>query len=86
MVEQDPRAGSEAEEGSTVTLTVSLGLAVKVPPTRGLSLDQARRRLEKADLLVQTREQASRGVDPGRRDLEHARRRRGGRVPVARSR
>jgi serine/threonine-protein kinase len=66
VVEQDPRAGSEAEEGSRVILTVSLGLAVKVPPVRGLTLAQARKRLADADLLVATREQASREIAAGR--------------------
>jgi serine/threonine-protein kinase len=49
-----------------VTLTVSLGLSIKVPPVRGLTLDQARERLERADLLVSTREQSSREVAAGR--------------------
>jgi eukaryotic-like serine/threonine-protein kinase len=66
VVEQDPRAGSEAAEGSRVTLTVSLGMAVKVPALRGLTLGQARKRLEKAELLAATREQSSRDVAAGR--------------------
>src|SRR5918996_805782 len=66
VVEQDPRAGSEVEEGSRVTLTVSLGLTVRVPPTRDLRLAQARNRLENADLLAETREQPSRDIDRGR--------------------
>jgi serine/threonine-protein kinase len=66
VVEQDPRAGSRVDEGSRVTLTVSLGLSIKVPPVRGLTLDQARERLERADLLVSTREQSSREVAAGR--------------------
>ena len=57
VVEQDPPACSEAEEGSRVTLTVSLGLSVRVPPTRDLPLAEARRRLQRVDLLVETREQ-----------------------------
>jgi eukaryotic-like serine/threonine-protein kinase len=66
VVEQDPRAGSEAEEGSRVTLTVSLGLSVKVPPVRDRPLEEARTRLEDADLLVETRQQPSREIDAGR--------------------
>ena len=66
VLEQDPRAGAEAEEGSRVTLTASLGLSVKVPPVTGQPVDRARERLEEADLLVETRQQASRGVDAGR--------------------
>ena len=66
VVEQDPPAGSEAEEGSRVTLTVSLGLSVRVPPTRDLPLAEARRRLQRVDLLVETREQPSRDIRAGR--------------------
>jgi serine/threonine-protein kinase len=66
VVEQDPPAGSEAEEGSRLTLTVSLGLSVRVPPTRDLPLAEARRRLSNADLLVETREQPSRDIRAGR--------------------
>ncbi len=66
VTEQDPPARSKAEEGSVVTLTVSLGLAVKVPPTRNLPLADARKRLEDADLLVQTRQKPSREINPGR--------------------
>ncbi|MGH2986571.1 MAG: PASTA domain-containing protein, partial [Solirubrobacterales bacterium] len=66
VVEQDPPAGTEVEEGSRVTLTVSLGLTVRVPPTRGLPLARARSRLENADLLAETREQPSRDIDRGR--------------------
>ena len=35
VTEQDPPAAAEAEEGSTVTVTVSLGLAVNVPDVVG---------------------------------------------------
>ena len=66
VVEQDPPAGSEAEEGSRVTLTVSLGLSVRVPPMRDLPLAEARRRLQRVDLLVETREQPSRDIRAGR--------------------
>ena len=66
VTEQDPPARSRAEEGSVVTITVSLGLTVKVPPTRGLTLGQARKRLEDVDLLASTREQSSRDVAAGR--------------------
>ena len=66
VTEQDPPARSRAEEGSVVTITVSLGLTVKVPPTRGVTLGQARKRLEDVDLLVSTREQSSRDVAAGR--------------------
>ncbi len=35
VTEQDPPAAAEAEEGSTVTATVSLGLVVDVPDVVG---------------------------------------------------
>ncbi|MGH2955275.1 MAG: Stk1 family PASTA domain-containing Ser/Thr kinase [Solirubrobacterales bacterium] len=66
VTEQDPPAGSDADEGSRVALTVSLGLAVTVPPTRGQPLDRASRLLQAEQLLVDTRELASRDVAPGR--------------------
>jgi serine/threonine-protein kinase len=65
VIEQDPLDGSSVEEGTLVTLTVSLGQLVKVPPLGGTSLGQARRKLDDADLLVQTLEQASREVRSG---------------------
>ena len=54
VIEQDPPAGTEAEEGSTVTITVSLGPAVKVPPRSRACRGEARERLEDAELLVAT--------------------------------
>jgi serine/threonine-protein kinase len=66
VTEQDPPAGTEVDEGSEVTLTVSLGQTVTVPPTRGMPVDRATERLEDDNLLVGTRERASREVDPGR--------------------
>jgi eukaryotic-like serine/threonine-protein kinase len=53
VVEQDPiptnRGGGKAEEGSTVTLSVSSGPAiVQVPAVVGLTRDEARKRLENA--------------------------------------
>jgi serine/threonine-protein kinase len=66
VTEQDPPAGSDADEGSRVTLTVSLGLSVKVPPTRGDPVDEATRRLQAEELLVDTRQQPSKDVEAGR--------------------
>ncbi len=66
VLEQDPRARSEAEQGSAVMLTVSLGQSVRVPPVNGRPLDQARKQLQDANLLVSTTEKASRDVDGGR--------------------
>jgi eukaryotic-like serine/threonine-protein kinase len=66
VTEQQPLAGSEADKGSTVTLTVSLGLSVPVPPLRGMPVEDATKRLQRQDLLVDTKERASRNVKPGR--------------------
>ncbi|MGH2951112.1 MAG: PASTA domain-containing protein, partial [Solirubrobacterales bacterium] len=66
VTEQDPPAGSDADEGSRVALTVSLGMTVKVPPTRGVPLSEATKRLQAEELLVETRQQPSKDVDPGR--------------------
>ncbi|MEA2434109.1 MAG: eukaryotic-like serine/threonine-protein kinase [Actinomycetota bacterium] len=53
VVAQDPAGGDEADEGSTVVLTVSTGpKQVTVPGVEGLSLDDARSAIEDADLKV----------------------------------
>jgi serine/threonine-protein kinase len=59
VLEQDPPAGSKADEGSTVTLTVSLGQSVRVPDVTGEPIDQARETLADEDLLVSEQQQAS---------------------------
>jgi eukaryotic-like serine/threonine-protein kinase len=71
VVEQDPipteLGGGKAEEGSTVTLTVSSGPAIiAVPDVSGLSLADATSRLEKAGFKVTTRDQFSNTVPKGR--------------------
>lgn len=66
VVEQDPAAGSEAEEGARVMLTVSLGLSVEIPALRNETLADARKRLTDEDLLVQVEQRSSRDVDSGR--------------------
>ena len=66
VTEQDPAAGSEADEGSEVALTISLGLSVKVPPVRGLEVKEATKKLEDEDLLVETRQQSSGDVPAGK--------------------
>jgi beta-lactam-binding protein with PASTA domain/predicted Ser/Thr protein kinase len=66
VTEQLPPAGTEVDEGSEVTLTVSLGMSVKVPPVRNLELTEARKRLEGEQLLVTTEEQSSREIDAGK--------------------
>ncbi len=66
VIEQDPPAGTEVDEGSEVTLTVSTGSTVAVPKLRDETLADARKRLGELDLLVDTREQGSKDVDAGR--------------------
>jgi serine/threonine-protein kinase len=66
VTEQDPLAATKADEGSTVTLTVSQGLSVKIPPVRNKPAAQAQKVLEKADLQVATEKQASKDVAAGK--------------------
>jgi serine/threonine-protein kinase len=55
VVSQDPPGGTAAP-GSTVTLVVSSGPAVvEVPDVRGLSIDDARQKLEAAGFQVKVR-------------------------------
>ena len=66
VLEQDPRAGEEAEEGSTVTLTVSTGPGqAEVPDVIGLPLREAVADLRDADFRVEEEQQASDQVDKG---------------------
>jgi eukaryotic-like serine/threonine-protein kinase len=65
VIEQQPPAGSEADEGSAVILTTSLGLEVRVPVVRGLRLARAARALQEEDLMVRTRDRPSATVPPG---------------------
>jgi serine/threonine-protein kinase len=54
VIEQDPRGGEKAEEGSTVTLSVSLGPApVKLPDVSGKTRAKAQKRLENAGFEVE---------------------------------
>jgi serine/threonine-protein kinase len=66
VTEQDPLAASKADEGSTVTLTVSQGLSVKIPPVRNKPAAEAQKALEKADLQVAIEKQASKDVAAGK--------------------
>ena len=66
VVEQNPLAGTDADEGSTVTITVSTGQDVRVPQVAGLPLREANDRLQRAELLVRSRERFSDNVRPGR--------------------
>ena len=70
VVEQDPiptdRGGGKAEEGSTVTLSVSSGPAiVAVPDVTGLSQADALKRLQNVGFRVNTRQQYSNTVHKG---------------------
>jgi eukaryotic-like serine/threonine-protein kinase len=70
VVEQDPiptdRGGGKAEEGSTVTLSVSQGPAVvAVPSISGLTQDQAMKRLEKAGFKAKVQQRFSTSVKRG---------------------
>jgi eukaryotic-like serine/threonine-protein kinase len=70
VVEQDPiptsRGGGKAEEGSTVTLSVSSGPAiVSVPPVANLTEEEARKRLENAGFQVVVVERFSETVSRG---------------------
>ena len=66
MVEQNPDDGEEADEGSTVEITVSTGAQVTVPQVQGLSEADASKKLQKESLLVRTQQQFSGQVKPGR--------------------
>jgi eukaryotic-like serine/threonine-protein kinase len=70
VVEQDPiptdRGGGKAEEGSTVTLSVSSGPAIRaVPSVVGLSEAEATKRLENNGFKVATMRQFSKTVPRG---------------------
>ena len=66
VTEQDPPSGSEADDGSTVTLTVSRGLSVRVPSVEGIEATKARQRLERENLLVSTQARSSDSVKANR--------------------
>jgi eukaryotic-like serine/threonine-protein kinase len=65
VTEQDPPSGSEAEEGSTVTLTVSRGLSVRVPDVRGDERVKAKATVEREQLLVEETQRSSSRVKGG---------------------
>ena len=66
VLEQDPRGGTRADEGSTVTLFVSSGPApVKVPDVVGKTEAQATKILEDKGFEVSSESRASPKVDAG---------------------
>ena len=65
VAEQSPEAGGEADEGSSVALTVSRGQAVTVPDNlKGKSLETARNILKRERFSLRTRERFS-NAKPG---------------------
>jgi beta-lactam-binding protein with PASTA domain/tRNA A-37 threonylcarbamoyl transferase component Bud32 len=66
VLEQDPLAGTEVDEGSTVTLTVSLGPGtVVVPDVVGQPKARAAKTLEEKGLRVRDKRKPSRSVRAG---------------------
>jgi serine/threonine-protein kinase len=67
VVEQDPRPGDEAEEGSTVVLSVSGGPGTaEVPRVEGLPERKAVKKLDRAGFRVESKERFSSDVPAGR--------------------
>jgi eukaryotic-like serine/threonine-protein kinase len=63
VIEQDPTAGSRAPEGSTVTITYSIGLGkAVVPDVKGATLAEAEKRLKDAGFQTRVSRQHSNGV------------------------
>jgi len=66
VLEQDPRAGEEADEGSTVLLTVSQGPGTaEVPKVEGLPEREAVKKLDRAGFRVKSQGRASSDVRAG---------------------
>jgi eukaryotic-like serine/threonine-protein kinase len=67
VIEQDPRAGEQAEDGSTVTLSVSTGPGTAtVPDVAGRTARKATRKLDAAGFRVEPEERFSDDVKAGR--------------------
>jgi eukaryotic-like serine/threonine-protein kinase len=66
VVEQDPRAGTQADEGSTVEISVSLGLQVPVPDVVGRPAGEATQVLADEQLQARERRRFSDRVAAGR--------------------
>jgi serine/threonine-protein kinase len=66
VIEQDPAAGAEVDEGSTVTLSVSTGPGTaEVPGVEALTEQEAIRRLNRAGFQAETDEEFSADVPEG---------------------
>jgi eukaryotic-like serine/threonine-protein kinase len=66
VAEQDPRAGSEADKGSTVEISVSLGLQIRVPDVVGEPAGEATQTLGDEQLNTRDRRVFSDNVAAGR--------------------
>ncbi len=67
VIGSDPSPGDEAEEGSTVVLTVSGGPGTEsIPPVEGLSRNGARARLRNAGFEIEERKESSDDIEEGR--------------------
>jgi beta-lactam-binding protein with PASTA domain/predicted Ser/Thr protein kinase len=67
VIASDPPPGERAEEGSTVTLTVSEGPGTAtVPPVEGLTRARARARLRRAGFEIQERRESHDTIPAGR--------------------
>ena len=66
VIEQDPTAGSRAPEGSTVTITYTIGLGkAPIPDVSGKSLSEAKKTLKDAGFKTNTVQQHSNHVKNG---------------------
>ena len=67
VLEQDPTAGEQADEGSTVTLSVSSGPGVaEIPRVAGLTERDATEKLQRAGFRVEPKQRFSEDVTSGR--------------------
>jgi beta-lactam-binding protein with PASTA domain len=67
VIETDPRAKEKVDEGSTVTITVSLGPGtVNIPRVAGLTVAAAKKKLKDAGFESEVHEQPSDAVDAGK--------------------
>jgi serine/threonine-protein kinase len=64
VTEQDPLPGARADKGSTVTLTVSVGMTVKIPDVSGTAEKDAAHTLQERNLVVKPKGKVS-SKEPG---------------------